>query len=126
MQDFKKLLVWQKSHALTLQVYAVTAEFPTAEAFGLTSQMRRAAASIPSNIAEGCCRAGNRELARFLHIAVGSAGELEYDLLLAADLGLLTTIDGERLANQVTELKRMLVGLIRRLNPNEIRLKTDN
>jgi four helix bundle protein len=116
MQDFKKLIVWQKSHALTLRVYEATANFPKAEIFGLTSQMRRAATSIPSNIAEGSCRRGNREFARFLQVAIGSAGELEYDLLLSVDLAFLERVDGKRLEREVIEIKRMLTGLIRRIS----------
>ena len=115
MQDFKKLSVWQKSHTLTLQVYSVTATFPKHEIFGLTSQMRRAAASIPANIAEGSCRGGSREFARYLQVAVGSAGELEYHLLLAADLMFLKRDESKQLELQVTEVKRMLTGLIRRV-----------
>lgn len=116
MQDFRKLIVWQKSHALTRRVYAVTATFPKAELFGLTRQMRRAATSIPSNIAEGSCRSGNREFARYLHVAIGSAGELEYDLLLSADLAFLERLEAKRLEREVIEIKRMLSGLIRRIS----------
>ena len=86
MQDFKKLTAWQKSHVVTLQMYAETANFHRSELFGLTSQMRRAASSIPANIAEGCCHGGEPTLARHLRIALGSAGELEYYIILAADL----------------------------------------
>lgn len=116
MQDFKKLIVWQKSHTLALRVYEVTATFPRTEIFGLTSQMRRAATSIPSNIAEGSCRGGNREFARYLQVAIGSAGELEYDLLLSADLAFLGKDQGNGLGQEVIEIKRMLTGLIRRLS----------
>ena len=115
MQDFRKLMVWQKSHALTLRVYAVTATFPRAELFGLTSQMRRAAISIPSNIAEGTCRSGNREFARYLHVAIGSASELEYDLLLSTDLTFLGKEQGQQMEQEVIEIKRMLSGLLRRI-----------
>ena len=90
MQNFRDLKVWRKAHAVALSVYAATAPFPAAERYGLTSQMRRAAFSIPSNIAEGCGRPSNAELAHFLHIALESASELEYFLLLARDLQLLT------------------------------------
>jgi four helix bundle protein len=83
MQDFRKLVAWRKAHELTLRVYDVTASFPKDEVYGLTSQMRRASSSIPANIAEGCGRNGNAELARFVYIALGSASELEYHLLLA-------------------------------------------
>src|SRR6476469_4916796 len=91
MQNFRNLDVWRYSHALTLHSYRTTAmpNFPKSELFGLVSQIRRAAASIGANIAEGCGRYGNPELARFLQIAMGSASELEYHFLLAKDLEML-------------------------------------
>jgi four helix bundle protein len=89
MKDFKELKVWSKAHALTLFVYGVTRTFPKDEIYGLTSQLRRSAASIAANIAEGCGRRSDGELARFLQIARGSASETEYNLLLARDLRLL-------------------------------------
>ena len=92
MQSFRNLQVWQKSHRLTLDVYAASKVFPRDEIFGLTSQMRRASASIGMNIAEGCCRKGDAEMARFLQIAMGSASELEYQFLLAHDLGICTIL----------------------------------
>ena len=89
MQDFKKLKVWQNSHNLTLAIYRATESFPSPELYGLTTQMRRSCSSIPANIAEGCGRDGDAEFARFLRIAMGSAAELDYHLLLARDLGFL-------------------------------------
>lgn len=86
MQSFRNLRVWKKSHSLTLDVYASSRTFPREEMYGLTSQMRRSSASIGMNIAEGCCRKGDIEMARFLQMAMGSASELEYQLLLARDL----------------------------------------
>jgi four helix bundle protein len=115
MKDFKDLKVWQKSHQLVLSVYKTTTGFPREEIYGLTSQMRRAGVSIPANIAEGCGRGGDVELARFLQISMGSASELEYLLLLAHDLNLLNTICYERLATDVTEVKRMLAPFIQKL-----------
>jgi four helix bundle protein len=82
MQDFKKLTVWQKAHKLTLDLYKLTKPFPKAEIYGLTSQIRRAASSIPTNIAEGSVQGSDAQYARFLHIALGSAAELDYLLLL--------------------------------------------
>lgn len=111
MRDFKNLKVWQKSHQLTLAVYKVTATFPKEEMYGLTSQIRRSCASIPANIAEGCGRAGEIELARFLQIAMGSASELEYHLMLSHDLEILKTLDYNQLATDVSEVKRMLTSL---------------
>ena len=115
MRDFKNLKVWQKSHQLTLAVYKVTATFPKEEMYGLTSQIRRSCASIPANIAEGCGRAGEIELARFLQIAMGSASELEYHLMLSHDLEILKTLDYNQLATDVSEVKRMLTSFILKL-----------
>jgi four helix bundle protein len=115
MQDFRKLNVWQKAHRLTLDVYAATREFPKDELYGLTSQIRRAAASIPANIAEGCGRDGGDDLARFLQIAAGSASEVEYHLLLAHDLNYLTTPSWQSLSNAVREVKQMLTSLLQKV-----------
>lgn len=112
MQDYRRLKVWSKSHALALQIYRTTQEFPSDERFGLTSQLRRAASSVPANIAEGCGRGGTRELRRFLIVASGSASELEYHLLLAKDLGYLSDL---ALSTRTAEVKRMLASLINRL-----------
>ncbi len=89
MGDFRKLNVWCEAHALALEVYRVTRAFPSEERYGLTAQMRRSAASIPANIAEGCGRNADRELSRFVRICLGSVNELGYHLLLARDIGLL-------------------------------------
>jgi four helix bundle protein len=118
VKDFHELKVWQRDHQLTLAVYQVTASFPREELFGLTSQIRRSCASISANLAEGCGRNGDAELARFCSIAMGSASELQYHLLLARDLKLLKAKDYERLAHQSTEVKRMLAGFMRKLNPD--------
>ena len=92
MKDFRDLKVWEKAHALTLACYKKTSDFPKQEMFGLTSQIRRASSSVPANIAEGCGRRGNSELHRFLQMAMGSATELEYHLLLSHDLEFLNSI----------------------------------
>ncbi len=115
MQDFRELKVWQKAHAATLTVYRVTEAFPGAERYGLTSQMRRAAASISANIAEGCGRGSDADFARFLHIALGSASELEYFALLAHDLAFLGESDHDKILAGAQEIKRMLAALIARL-----------
>jgi len=86
LKNFKELKVWQKSHQLTLAGYQITRKFPREELFGLTGQLRRASASIPANIAEGCGRKGEADFARFLQIAAGSASELEYHILLSYEL----------------------------------------
>jgi four helix bundle protein len=115
MKDFKKLTVWQKSHSLAIDVYNIVRAFPAAELYGLTSQVRRAASSIPANLAEGCGRGGDSEFNRFIQIAMGSASELEYHLLLAKDLKYINENDYARLNIQVDEVKRMLTALIKRL-----------
>ncbi len=115
MKDFRELKVWQKSHGLALAVYKVTKVFPKEEVYGLTSQIRRSSTSIPANIAEGCGRNGDAELARFLQISMGSASELEYHLLFANDSGLLKTKDYKQLADDVSEVKRILTVFIQKL-----------
>lgn len=116
MRDFRELKVWEKAHNLTLAVYKATASFPRDELYGLTSQIRRSCVSIAANIAEGCGRSGEAELGRFLQIALGSASELEYHLLLTRDLAFLDRKDYEHLASEVTEVKRMLTSFIQKLN----------
>jgi len=115
VQSFRNLRVWEKSHRLTLDVYSASKAFPRDEIFGLTSQMRRASASIGMNIAEGCCRKGDTGLARFLQIAMGSASELEYQFLLAHDLEYLRNPAYERLIVQVVEVKKMLSSLMQKV-----------
>ncbi len=115
MRDFRNLKVWRKSHLLTLAVYKITSVFPREELFGLSSQMRRASSSVGANIAEGCGRAGGADLGRFLQMAMGSASELEYHLLLAHDLGLLNEAGYDQLAKEVTEVKRMLTSFIQKV-----------
>jgi four helix bundle protein len=112
VRDFRDLKVWAKAHELTLRVYSVTRAFPRDELYGLTSQVRRAASSIPANLAEGCGREGDAEFARFGQIAFGSANELEYHLLLSKDLGYLSEQDHAELAYLLVEVKRMLSGLL--------------
>ena len=113
MQDFTHLGVWRKAHALTLAVYHATQRVRQRDFPGLVPQLRRSAASIPANIAEGCGHATQRELACFLQIAMASAFELEYHLILAADLGTLPSSAASSLRRDVREVKRMLTGLIK-------------
>ncbi|HEX2182971.1 MAG TPA: four helix bundle protein [Rubrobacteraceae bacterium] len=115
MRDFKKLEVWKRGHRLTLDVYGVTRAFPREELYGITSQMRRASAAISANVAEGCGRASNADLARFLQIAFGSASELENHPLLARDLLFLQPTDYKRLSKEVIEIQLMLASFIRSL-----------
>lgn len=111
MQDFKRLDVWRKAHELTLEIYQVTRRFPDDERFGLVSQMRRCAVSIPSNIAEGTGRSTPRDFLRFLDISLGSALELEYQLLLCRDLGFLIEDSHTLMNHSADEVQKMLVGL---------------
>lgn len=115
MKDYREILVWQRSHALTLEIYRVTSQFPKEEMFGLTSQMRRSAASIPANIAEGCGRDGDAELKRFMGISLGSACELDYHVQLARDLEYLDRAAADNLAAEIMEVRRMLGGFIQKL-----------
>ena len=115
MRNFRDLRVWQKSHHLALYVYSVTKTFPKEELYGLVSQIRRSATSIPSNISEGCGRSSEAELARFMTIASGSAAELEYQLLLSKDLMLISLPDYEKLNASLTEIRKMLNSFIQKL-----------
>ncbi|HVH88201.1 MAG TPA: four helix bundle protein [Terriglobales bacterium] len=112
MSDFRNLTVWQKAHAVTLDIYKATASFPQSELYGLTSQIRRSCISIGSNISEGCGRVGETEKARFLQIALGSESELEYQLILAQDLGFLIADIAQDLSERVRDVGRMLTSLI--------------
>ena len=116
MQDFRELKVWDKSHKLTLEIYKVTDNFPKSEIYGLTSQVRRAALAIPTNLAEGCGRSSAAELRRFAFISMGSASELEYLLQLCNDLGLLDYLEFTRLNSDITEVKKMLASFIKSLS----------
>jgi len=115
MKDFKKQKVWQRSHQLTLDIYKATSNFPRKEQYGLTNQIRRSCASIPANIAEGCGRQTEADFSRFLQIAMGSATELEYHLLLSHDLGILNDFDFEKLSQETVEIKQMLTSFIKKL-----------
>jgi four helix bundle protein len=112
MQDYRKLSVWVKSHRLVLMLYEVTGNSPERKYPGLTSQVRRAAASIPANIAEGCGHSGRREFSRFLGIALASAFELSYHLQLAADLGMISQSEYARLDARTDQVRRMLSSLV--------------
>ena len=117
MRDFRKLQVWEKAHELVLAVYRRTAAFPDNETFELTRQVRRAAASIPTNIAEGYGRCGDGELGQFISIALGSAAELEYQLRLARDLQYLGDSEHEEFRRHLSEVQRMLTALQDRVRP---------
>ena len=109
MRDFHKLRIWQRSHQLTLDVYKATKLFPSEELFGLPSQIRRAVSSIPTNIAEGCGRASNKDFAHFLQIAIGSASEVEYELLLANSLNYIDDHDYRLLSDETVAVRKMII-----------------
>ena len=109
MRDFHKLIIWQRSHQLALKVYSISKLFPKDELFGLTSQIRRAVSSIPTNIAEGCGRASNKDFAHFLQIAIGSAAEVEYELLLAHDLNYINEKDYQTLTEETVAVRKMII-----------------
>jgi len=121
MQNFKDLKVWQKAHRMALSIYQQTVGFPAQEKFGLTSQIRRAAVSIPANIAEGSVRSSDADFARFLHIALGSASEVDYYLLLAHDLRFWKDETYQAFDAELQEIKRMLAALITRVKPTTAR-----
>jgi len=115
MRDYRKYDVWKLGHEITLQIYALTKEFPKKEQFGIISQMRRAAYSIPSNISEGCGRESDAEFKRFLIISRGSASELEYFTVLAKDLGYLNQSSYTKVNDDVNKVKRSLNNLIQKI-----------
>jgi four helix bundle protein len=121
MRDFREIKVWVKAHDLTLEIYRATNSFPKEERYSLISQMRRSSSSIPTNIAEGFGRMGDAELARFLQISLGSAAELEYQILLAKDLNLFTESKYHEVAEKVIEVKRMLGGLLKKVRSDKCR-----
>ena len=120
MKDFRNLQVWNKAHRLVLASYRSTGGFPKQEIYGITNQVRRCAASIAANIAEGCGKRGNGEFQRYLNIAAGSASELEYHFLLSRDLSFLDETTYQKLHSDVVEVKRMLASLIRKVETERL------
>jgi len=116
MKDFRTLNVWQKSHKLAVNVYQLTSNFPKEEQYGITSQLRRAIISIPTNIAEGCGRGSDKDFAKFVQIAIGSASESEYLVLLSNELGYLTKDNSVQFIEIICEIKKMLTSLIKNLH----------
>ena len=113
MRDFKQLIIWKRSHALTLNIYGITKSFfPPEEWYGLTSQIRRSSSSIPTNIAEGCERNTNPDFKRFLVISTGSCSELEYQILLAHDLGYISLSLYNQLGGEIIEIRKMIYSYI--------------
>jgi len=125
LKDFKELRVWSKAHELAILVYKLTRAFPRDEVYRLTSQVRRSAASIGANIAEGCGRHSDGEMTRFLQIARGSASETEYHLLLAKDLGFLQEADFQVAEQAVVVVQRMLTALVQRVQPQSRKPKIE-
>ncbi|MGB2980361.1 MAG: four helix bundle protein [Candidatus Zixiibacteriota bacterium] len=115
LKNYRELIVWQKSYQLCIEIYRITKDFPKEEKFGLTSQIRRAAVSVPSNIAEGYGRKTTPEYIRALYIAYGSHCELETQILLCGDLGYVKVEDMKKLQEDIGEVERMLKALIRSL-----------
>ena len=115
MHNFKELKVWQQSRELVREIYLLTSSFPSDEKFGLISQLRRCSVSIPSNIAEGAGRNTNRDFAQFLNISLGSAFELETLLILSFDLSFISSSNLETLSNKISEIQKMIFGLIKTL-----------
>lgn len=112
MRNYRDLKVWAKAYALSLELYCLSRAFPREEIYGITSQLRRAAVSIGANLAEGCGRRTNAEMARFVKIAMGSASELDHHLLLCKDLGFLQDEDYKRNSSNLNEVRRMLSALL--------------
>jgi four helix bundle protein len=115
MQDFKNLLVWQRSHSFSLTIHRVTSAVGRRDNSGIVGQVRRAALSISANIAEGCGRESNADLARFLQIAVGSASEVESHLQFLLDTRLLSPNDFDQCQSEVVQIRRMLIGLLKKV-----------
>ena len=118
MKDFRQLKVWERAHELALAVYKSTSNFPREELYGLTSQIRRSSMSIPTNIAEGCGRGSDADFAHFLQIAMGSACETEYQLLLSKDLGFILPDEYSTLQELAQEVKRMISALLKTVHTN--------
>jgi four helix bundle protein len=115
MRDYQQLEIWQRSHKLTLRVYNLTQSFPKEEIYGLVSQMRRSASSIPTNIAEGCGRNSSPELNRFLVIAAGSSSELQYQFILSRDLKYISDPIFKELFDEITQIRKMIYSYCERL-----------
>ena len=117
LKTHKDLILWQKSVAFVTKIYEVTSKFPRSEIYGITNQIRRAAVSIPSNIAEGSGRRSTKELVQFLYIALGSIAELETQLIISKNLSYISTDDNSELILDLSEMSKMTVSLIRSLSP---------
>ncbi|NQT49509.1 four helix bundle protein [Candidatus Kuenenbacteria bacterium] len=117
-QGYKNLLVWQKSIILVKNLYQLTSTFPKDEIYGLTSQMRRAGISVPSNIAEGYGRYSKKELCRFIKISLGSSAELETQAIISQELGYINNEQLQNILDQINEVQKMLTGLMNSSSQN--------
>ena len=123
MKNYKDLFVWQKAHALVLKTYQVTKNFPKEEIYNLTSQLRRSATSIPTNIAEGCGKFTQRDFANYLQTSFGSAQESEYLVFLSFELGYMTLNEFKNLDSEINEVKAMLLGLLVKVRRDDTKPK---
>lgn len=123
MKNFKDLFVWKKAHELVLFLYRLTSRFPKVEQYNLTSQIRRSATSIPTNIAEGCGKSGQADFARFLQISIGSSQEVEYLALLCYELGYIKQDQYTQLDGQINEVKAMLISLVTKVRKDSMRTR---
>ena len=119
IKSFKDLKIWQKGIEIVKDVYTITRSFPNEEMYGLTSQMRRSAVSIPSNVAEGFRRFHNKEFAQFLHIAFGSAAELETQLIIAEELKYFNSENNKKIFEKISHLSKMIKSLLKKLNTTQ-------
>lgn len=126
MNRYKNLEIWKRSVAYASEIYKITASFPNEERFGLMSQMRRAAVSIPSNIAEGAARTSKKEFNHFLDIAYGSLHELETQILISFDLGYLEDELKESLCDEVTQIQKMTYTFSKKLKSQDTGLETQD
>lgn len=117
MQNYRHLLAWQKAHQSAVNVHRLTESIPRTGNTGIVSQIRRAALSIPANLAEGCARSSDADFAKFVQIAVGSSSELEYHLQFACDIALIHRKDFEERQSEIIEVRRMMIGLLKKLRP---------
>lgn len=115
MKDFRKLNVWEKAHQNTLDIYKITKSFPVEERYGLTSPLRRAAVSVPTNIVEGSSRRTEKDFAHFLQISIGSSSEVEYLILLSKDLEFIDNDDYNKLTEEVVTTRKMLINFTKKL-----------
>ena len=119
IKSYKDLNIWKRSIGLVEDIYKITQNFPKEEIYGLTSQLRRAAVSIPSNIAEGFTRLHNKEYRQFLYISLGSYAELNTQIIISLRLGYFENKNADQLLNEIDEISKMTMSLIKKLNTND-------